>query len=169
MHPPSPQILAPPPPNSLPEELPQLGAFVAEQTGNPAAAPGAAAAAASGSGCGGASSSSGSDGEEPAPAAGARSGAAGGSAANSSTSGNTAGAGSSSSGGGAGGGVDEGVGGGKGQELWILKTAQHLGKGLKLMPLEAVALEAAKPRRRCVWGRTERERRGWDSNAEAEE
>ncbi|GLI61494.1 hypothetical protein VaNZ11_003822 [Volvox africanus] len=34
------------------------------------------------------------------------------------------------------------------QELWILKTAQHLGKGLKLVPLEAAAVEAGRPRRR---------------------
>ncbi|KAG2433886.1 hypothetical protein HXX76_008239 [Chlamydomonas incerta] len=133
---------------SLPEELPQLGAFVAEQTCNPATASGAAAA--SGTGGGGVSSGSGSDGEEQVPAAGARAGGAAGSASSSSTSGNTAstgaGAGSSSSGGGSGG--ADGNGRGKGQELWILKTAQHLGKGLKLMPLEAVALEAAKPRRR---------------------
>ncbi|EFJ42490.1 tubulin tyrosine ligase TtlE [Volvox carteri f. nagariensis] len=33
-------------------------------------------------------------------------------------------------------------------ELWILKTAQHLGKGLKLVPLDAAALEASRPRRR---------------------
>ncbi|KXZ53247.1 TTL5 protein [Gonium pectorale] len=33
-------------------------------------------------------------------------------------------------------------------ELWILKTAQHLGKGLKLVPLDTVALEAGRTRRR---------------------
>ncbi len=38
------------------------------------------------------------------------------------------------------------------QELWMLKTAQHLGKGLKLVPLEAAAAEAGRPRRRyAVW------------------
>lgn len=38
------------------------------------------------------------------------------------------------------------------KELWILKTAQHLGKGLTLVPLEAAAAEAGKPRRRCGGG-----------------
>ena len=42
----------------------------------------------------------------------------------------------------------QGSGAEAGQQLWMLKTAQHLGKGLRLLPATQALEEAAKAR----WG-----------------
>ncbi len=40
--------------------------------------------------------------------------------------------------------MDERLEAGAGEELWVLKTSQHLGKGLRLVPANEVCDEAGK-------------------------